>query len=390
MPGNFLELMPGASFPSNIDLHEIFITRKNTMIVTANNVTQADLSSVGGEEKGWLVEAQVYEIDIATNQVLFQWKSLDHLDTLPLDASVYPLGSEGYNGTSQQNAWGYFHINAVSPYQDGYILSSRYLSSAIAIGSDGEVKWRLQGIDGGKFTLGDGVHFRYQHDIRVVGEHNNSCVTLRLHDNHNCPIDNGTIPASGKLITVNLETQEATLVQRFLNETGPIFPTAQGSFQNMENGNYFTGHGWIPVLEEFSPQGQILSTIQFGNAIVREGGGFVSGERGTLSYRAFKQNWTGCPKSKPSVVAESAGNDTASHGTTIYVSWNGATEVESWEIYGGVETLSYMATVRKTGFETATNVSDVQFVQIKPVWKNTTEGCEQEDVVSDVVFVKEA
>lgn len=387
LPGNFVELTPGASFPSNIDLHEMFITKENTLVVTANNVTQADLSSVGGKVDGWIVEAQVYEIDIASNEVLFEWKSLDHQDTLPLTASVYPLGSESFDGSSQQTAWGYFHINAASTYQDGFILSSRYLSSAIAIDSCGEVMWRLQGIHGGDFALGDGVDFRYQHHIRVVEEHN-SCVTLRLHDNHNCPIDNGTVPSSGKLINVNLETKEATLIQRFLNESGPIFPTAQGSFQEMENGNYFTGNGWIPVLEEFSRDGQILNTIQFGNAVVREGGGFESGDRGTLSYRAYKQNWNGCPKTKPSVVAESIGDKKASPGVRLYVSWNGATEVKSWAIYGGNETMSHITTVQKTGFETVVDVPHVRSVQVKPVYRSND--CEQEDAGSDIVLIREA
>lgn len=387
LPGNFMELTPGDVFASNVDLHEIFITPENTMVVTANNATQADLTNVGGNADGWIVEAQVYEIDVATNEVLFEWKSLDHRDDLPLNASVYPLGSEGYDGSSQQTAWGYFHINAASRYQDGFILSSRYLSSAIAIDSRGEIKWRLQGMNGGEFTLGDGADFRYQHHIRVVEEHNSSCVKLRLHDNHNCPIDNGKVPSSGKLITVNLETKEATLVRRFLNESGPIFPTAQGSFHEMDNGNYFTGNGWIPVLEEFSPEGQILNTIQFGEAVARVGGGFESGGRGTLSYRAFNQKWTGCPKTRPSVVAEPIGDKTEHSGVKVYVSWNGATNVDSWAIYGGNDTMSYITTVQKTGFETVIDAPAVQFVQVRPISAHRDQGCEQEDVDSELISV---
>lgn len=386
LPGNFLELTPGDRFPSNIDLHEIFITPENTMVVTANNVTQADLTSVGGAIDGWLVEAQVYEIDIATNEILFEWKSLDHLDTLRLSASVYPLGSEGYDGSSQETAWGYFHINAASRYQDGFILSSRYLASAIAIDSCGEVMWRLQGIDGGDFTLGDGADFRYQHHVRVIEEHNNSCVTLRLHDNHNCPIDNNTVASSGKLISVNLETKEATLLKRYLNESGPIFPTAQGSFSETEIGNYFSASGYIPVAEEFSADGQILNTIQFGAAIRREGGGFESGERGTLSYRGFKQKWIGCPVTKPSVVVESINGSGASNGNRVHVSWNGATEVDAWAIYGGTETLSCLTTVKKTGFETTVDIPSVRTVQVKPVFKDGA-GCGHEEVVSDMILV---
>jgi hypothetical protein len=129
---------------SNVDLHEIYITERNTVLVTANNVTQADLRSVGGPSNGWVVDSLVYEIDIETNNILFRWRALDHLAEIPFTASVYPLGSEGFNGMKQSSAWGYFHINAVKPYDGGYIISSRFLCSAIALDSKGNVRWRLQ------------------------------------------------------------------------------------------------------------------------------------------------------------------------------------------------------------------------------------------------------
>lgn len=125
LPGNFLELEPGARYHSNIDLHELYITETGTLLVTANNVTRADLTSVGGSNNGvssssgiarwkifadrmneikWVVDCLVYEIDIASNKVLFSWSSLDHLDQLPFTESVYPLGAEGYTGANQSLA----------------------------------------------------------------------------------------------------------------------------------------------------------------------------------------------------------------------------------------------------------------------------------------------
>lgn len=141
--GVFLTLN-GTSNMSNIDLHEIYTTNHNTVVVTANNVTQADLRSVGGPRNGWVIDSLVYEIDIETNKILFRWRALDHVDEIPFTASVYPLGSEGFNGTKQSNAWGCFHINAAQPYEGGYIISSRFLCSAIALDGKGNVRWRLQ------------------------------------------------------------------------------------------------------------------------------------------------------------------------------------------------------------------------------------------------------
>ncbi|KJY01930.1 hypothetical protein TI39_contig271g00003 [Zymoseptoria brevis] len=394
LPGNFLELAENATYPSNIDLHEIFITEKGSMIVTANNVTAADLSEIGGSSAHWIVEAQVYEIDIATNDVLFEWKSLDHLEKLPFTASVYPLGSEGYDGSNQTLAWGYFHINAASPYLDGgYLLSSRYLASAIALDSEGQVLWRLSGINGSDFTLGEGADFRYQHDIRLVEtSEDNSILTLRLFDNHNSPIENNTTPSSGKLLSVDLKSNHVTLLQRFLNESGPVYPTAQGAFNPVENGNYFKGNGFIPVLEEFSPTGEILSTIQFGVANTIPSGGYVSGARGTLSYRGFKQTWVGCPTTKPSIVAEKWDEG---EGVRVWVSWNGATEVVGWRIWGGKDegSVAVIEEVEKVGFETKVEVEsvDVEIVRVEAVWR---EGAEESctsggNGVSDLVVVQE-
>lgn len=368
LPGNFLELVPGETFHSNIDVHELQITPKGSLIVTANNVTQADLTSVGGPADGWVVAALVYEIDIASNEVLFHWNSLDHLDHIPFTASLYPLGAEGYNGANQSLAWGYFHINSAEQYDGGYIISSRYLCSAIAIDGSGNVKWRLSGREGGDFTLvGDDATtgFCYQHDIRVANEHA-SGVTLHMHDNHNSPIENGTVPSTGKVLDVNFDTKEATLKHRFLNASGPIYSTAQGNYQPLKDGNIFVGHGWIPVMEEFSPSGEVLTTIQFGQAEARPGGGYLSELAPTLSYRDFKQHWVGCPVSNPAVVAKSTGN-----GVHVYVSWNGATDVELWKIYAGSSkgALKRVATVSKKRFETKVQIKNAKYVQVKPVLK---------------------
>ncbi|KAI7495056.1 hypothetical protein KC367_g7672 [Hortaea werneckii] len=441
LEGNFVEHVPNATFPSNIDLHEIYITEQGTMIVTGNNVTQTDLTSVGGPSDGWVVEAQVYEIDIATNDVLFSWKSLDHLDALPFASSVYPLGSEGYTGENQSLAWGYFHINSASPYDGGYILSSRFLCSAIAISGSGDVKWVLRGRGAeGDFTHNPGTDFCYQHDIRAFpkqpSQTNTSVIELHMHDNANSPIENNTIPTSGKSLLVDLSTKTVTLQTQYLNTSGPIYTTAQGNYQPLPNGNVFLGHGWIPIFEEFSSEGEILSTIQFGHAgtlPAEEGGGYESLPRSetALSYRAFKQEWIGCPRTRPDVVVErhrqqqhqqwshqSAWGEGSGEGVTVYVSWNGATEVEAWEIYGGRDggssshaqdgtKLDHLATIPKKGFESSAFIDDesIEIVQVRPVMKKRRGGqrafsdergkkkyeedwdCECEEVLSELITV---
>ncbi|CAK4030063.1 related to WD repeat-containing 44 [Lecanosticta acicola] len=214
-------------------------------------------------------------------------------------------------------------------------------------------------------------------------------------NNHNAPSDNQTtIPASGKVIDVDLTNNHATLQHRYLNPASPIFSTAQGSFQRLPTGHVFQGHGYIPILEEFSPEGHILSTIQFATAVPHiigadgEGGGFVSPAiPPTFSYRAFKQPWIGCPTTRPSVSAERIGPPDAPRGTAVYISWNGATEVEAWELYGGIETVSYIDTVKRTGFETVARISSVEFVRVKPVLRRGAPADCGQGVVSELAFV---
>lgn len=127
-----------------IDMHEARITPQGTMLVTLYNATQYDLSSIGGPENGWVTDSLFYEIDIETDEVLFSWSALDHVDEIPLENVVqfYPLEDYGKNRTLP---YGYFHINSVDKFEDGsYLISSRFFCSIFKIAHDGSVEWTLQ------------------------------------------------------------------------------------------------------------------------------------------------------------------------------------------------------------------------------------------------------
>ncbi|EME47400.1 hypothetical protein DOTSEDRAFT_50806 [Dothistroma septosporum NZE10] len=411
----------GTFYDSEVDLHDHYITEEGTIVVLGNNVTQRDLRSVQNEagepgpKDGWVVDAQVYEIDIETNKVIFAWRSLDHLDQLPFSASVYPLGSEGFDGTSQNRSWGYFHPNAVVPFtpyqgsrEKGYIISSRYLSSGIAVDHAGQVLWRVRGWDSSmdrpleQHTLDTAsieASFRYQHDIRVVSgteqydtKGSLSSVDLRFFDNHNNPIDSNKTASSGKTVALDFKAMTYSLKERSESPSRPVFATAQGSHARLPNANAFNGYGWVPVMQEFSPNGDLLATIQFG-ATPKNATTFFSSQPSsvTLSYRAFKQQWRGCPTQRPSVVIQDTVQGQAGHGSTIFISWNGATEVEAWEVYGGIASEHFIQKVEKKGFETVAKLQEpAEFVRVKPVLrKGSLEFCGQseEEVESDKVFV---
>ena len=98
------------------------------------------------------------------------------------------------------------------------------------------------------------------------------------------------------------------------------------------------------MLSEFAPDGELL----FGASYPREG----------ESYRAFRFPWTGKPEGEPAIAAESREDDRV----TVYASWNGATEVESWQVLAGpaADRLEPIGSAPRKGFETEIEVQTKQ------------------------------
>ena len=133
----------GHKWPCQVDLHEAQMTKRNTLLVTVYNVTQADLRSVNGTEDGWILDPQFYEVDPSTEEILFSWKFSDHIDELPLSQSHYPLNLPTYSlGHVQANPWDPFHINSIQGLDDGYLISSRHFWTVYKIFNNGTIAWQ--------------------------------------------------------------------------------------------------------------------------------------------------------------------------------------------------------------------------------------------------------
>lgn len=173
---------PDATLSSYIDAHEAHITDDNTIVVSAYNVTQADLTSVGYAEGDWILDSVVFEIDIETNEVLWSWAASDHVDQIPFTDSHYPIQDDP---SDDEDWWDWFHINAIEDYGEGYLVSSRHLWSVFYISkATGEVIWTLDGEDGGNFTLPTEAEFKWQHDPRVLSS-SDTGLTVTLFNNNN-------------------------------------------------------------------------------------------------------------------------------------------------------------------------------------------------------------
>jgi hypothetical protein len=304
------------------DMHEFNLTSQGTALVDAYGPQKTDLSSAGGKKNGFVAAGVVQEIDVATGDVIFEWNSLDHV---PLTESMVALGTAG----SSDNPYDYFHINSIAVAWDGDLLvSARNTSTIYKIGrQDGQVKWRLGG-KSSSFTMGTGATFYYQHHARSVGD---GVITL---------FDDGATPqmepqSRGLILTLDQAKMTATLRQAFTSPARLLAPN-QGSMQLLAGGRAFVGWGGLPYYTEFDADGAVSMNGQLPN--------------NDQSYRAFAGDWAGYPTDKPAVALRT----NPAQGTAVYVSWNGATEVATWQVLAGKHpsSLAAVATQPRTGFET--------------------------------------
>jgi hypothetical protein len=116
-----------------------------------------------------------------------------------------------------------------------------------------------------------------------------------------------------------------------------ILAATQGNVQVLPNGNVFVGWGSEPSFSEFSKDGKLIFDASFPSQVE--------------SYRVFRFPWKGQPEDRPAVVAEARPEDRV----TIYVSWNGATEVDTWQVLAGSgpDKLERAGSAPRKGFETA-------------------------------------
>lgn len=99
LQGNFVT--PDHSVPESfIDLHESHISDRNTLLVTAYNVTQQSLTSIGGTPEDYMLDSLFFEIDIATNEIVHSWSALEHVDQIALTDSKQGIDID--HGTHEQ------------------------------------------------------------------------------------------------------------------------------------------------------------------------------------------------------------------------------------------------------------------------------------------------
>ncbi|MEO3754122.1 arylsulfotransferase family protein [Streptomyces sp. B6B3] len=305
------------------DLHDMKMSPDGSRVLLMSYVTTPyDLRPWGGSANAQVINGVVQEIDLATNQVTFEW---DSLEQVPIDETTEPL-------TAPFVDW--IHINSLAYDTDGSILiGARNTSTVYKVDHDtGDIIWRFGG-ERSDFTFPDqSQRPSYQHDA------------LRLPDGRLSAFDNGNGRNPSYSRGSVWELDETAMTARLVEDLQPNSPLSAlytGSNRLLDNGNHLVDYGNTGEMVEFVGDQTVFT---------------ASLEGSNWTYRAERSDWVGTPTTAPDV----AWSEPAEDGTrSVHMSWNGATEVESWRIEAGdsAGTLSTVETVARAGFETDTRVS---------------------------------
>jgi hypothetical protein len=138
-----------------------------------------------------------------------------------------------------------------------------------------------------------------------------------------------------------LKLDESAKTATFVAEhfLGDLVSGTQGNMQTLSNGNAFMGWGQQPFFSEYSKTGKLLMAIGF--------------PKPDISYRAYRYVFHGHPAGRPAAAVRASGKN-----TRVYVSWNGATDIASYQVFTGKSSkkLKLAKKVRRGGFETAVTV----------------------------------
>jgi Arylsulfotransferase (ASST) len=306
------------------DEHEFLLTPHGSAFVLAYSPVQTSLANAGGPASGIALDGIIQQIDVRTGLVMWEWHSIGHVDV-----------SESYSKppTTATGVYDYFHINSLDADKHGNVLiSARNTWTLYQINTrTGAITWRL----GGKkttFTLGTGVQFAYQHNALYLPNGD-----ISLFDDEGAPPVKP--PSRGEIVKLDTKAKTATLVAQFVHGPTPLQTGSQGNFQSLPGGRYMVGWGGLPNFTEFNSAGEVIYDAQLPSVV----------PMGEFSYRVYREVWSGRPSEPPVIAAR-----TSSGITAVYASWNGATDVSSWQLLTGASAahMSVSSVTPKSGFQT--------------------------------------
>jgi hypothetical protein len=323
-----------ARSPWSIDPHDAWIIGQDVWVPVDRFATHQNLSAYRGSKDGTVLDVGIQEYQLSTGRLLRTWDPLKpggRTRGVPLSES-----EQSAPQTQGQTPWDAYHLNSVQALPDGDVLVSMRDTWAVYLINPrtDHVIWTLGGRDS-TFRIAKHARFAWQHDARLIDPAAGglgSEVKLSLFND-----DSERGQARGLILRLNTHTHRATLVAAYRHHPS-LTAGVEGSMQVLPNGNTLVGWG-SPSAEftEFSKSGRQLLNVAF--------------PLEEQPYRALLTGtWVGTPYYPPSGAVR---------GTTVYASWNGATEVAKWAVLAGSSTtdLKVVATHSRTGFETAVKLA---------------------------------
>lgn len=345
-----------------IDGHGIEIGENGHILLQIYDEQPVDMSQIvpGGMPDATVIGVVIQELDPSRN-VIFEWRSWDHFVLTDASDDI-DLTATGIRAS---------HSNAAIWDNDGNILVSfRNRDEITKIDRrTADIIWQMGGKRNDFTFVGEDRPFSHQHDVRRLPNGN-----LTIYDNGNSLVPEYSRGVEYQIDEVN---RTATKVWEYRHQPADVFGRITGSMQRLPNGNSLIDwggdSGLPPIFTEVKPDGSKALEMYF-----------VSQER---SYRTYRQPWEGHPSEAPMLVL-------ATHSVTgtLHYSWNGATEIASYRVYGGPTTQpdELIDTPTKSSFETTTELSQINrtgcyFYQVMPIDKDA-----KETNASNLVFAGDA
>ena len=344
------------------DLHDFQILPNGNALLMIYDAETVNMSQIvaGGKKDAAVTGLVIQELDPSKN-VIFEWRSWDHFSFL--DSTVDLTGQ----------TVDLVHGNALAMATDGnLLLSSRNLSEITKINlQTGAVIWRLGG-KANTLAFLNSQPFAFQHDIRQLPNGD-----LTVFDNHGTTQD----PAQSQGIEYKVDEVKKTVTAVWsLAHTPPVFATFMGNTQRLADGNTFLSWGAPSTapgfayasMTEVTPDNRVLFDLAFDQPYV--------------SYRAFRFAWQGFPDTQPALASKVDGQ-----GLTLGYSWNGATEVAAYQVFGGnsSQALSLIEEKAKTDFETQSHLANLPkaecYFQVAALDKSSKELARSKIISTDSV-----
>lgn len=329
------------------EFHFVENGQKALVIKTKYETSTSEDAKAAGLHNGKLCHAHwdgIREYSTETWEISWEWNSKSRIW---LNESTFAETPIEKRCDPSHLGWDFIHCNSVDKTEDGdYLLSCRHSNTIYKISHrDGSILWRLGGFKS-DFDQGDLV-FGRQHNIRVR-EENGTHTIISFLDN---AIGQDSAPPShdfsrGLLIALDEKNMKSTVLKEIIHPDLD-YASRRGNYQALPNGNVFMGWSKKALHSEHLSDGTMIMQARM-----------LAGWLG--SYRNYKFPFVGKPLSLPTVHSAAYGIEGREAARTVlHVSWNGATEVESWRFYktigdGSVKKL--LGTRARSGFETMLEV----------------------------------